>query len=87
MDYIGDKLFYRTLSSPEDVLITDPRILKAAEGADVFLDTAIRFMDGAGNESESASMRMFSKNLFALVKAGARTVTGLHHSPQRPFEG
>jgi len=82
VDYVADRLFYRTLSSPEDVLITDPRILKAAEGADVFLDTAIRFMDDAGNESESASMRMFSKNLFALVKAGARTVTGLHHSPK-----
>jgi hypothetical protein len=72
-------LLYRSLSS-EPVPITDERLLRAAEGADVFLDTAVRFMDG--DENGVQEQRVFATNLFALIKAGARTVTGLHHSPK-----
>jgi hypothetical protein len=79
--YVGKKFFFRTLNAQEQLLgITDPRILKAAEGADVFLDTAVRFMDG--DENASHDQRVFAENLFALLKAGARTVTGLHHAPK-----
>lgn len=81
--YVGSKLFVRSLSMAEeqDIAITDPRLRKACEGADVFLDTAVRFME-ATDENSSAEQRIFAKNLFALLKAGARTVTGLHHSPK-----
>lgn len=73
------QLLVRSLSAP-DAPLMDTRILRAAEGADVFLDTAIRFMEG--NENSSSEQRVFAKNLFAVLSAGARTVTGLHHSPK-----
>jgi hypothetical protein len=84
-EYIrNDRLLVRTLSSREQVSLKDPRILKAAEGADVFLDTAVRFMDGSENDVENA--RLFAETLFSLVKAGARSLTGAHHAP-KGFEG
>jgi hypothetical protein len=75
-----DRLLVRTLSVREDVPLTDPRILRAAEGADIFLDTAIRFIDGAENDSESA--KAFADTLFRLLAVGARTITGAHHAPK-----
>jgi hypothetical protein len=74
------RLFVRTLSSREQVSLDDPRLLRAAEGADVFLDTAVRFMDGSENDVESA--RPFADTLFRLLNAGARSITGAHHAPK-----
>jgi hypothetical protein len=79
-----DRLLVRTLSSPGQLSLADPRLLKAAEGADVFLDTAVRFMDGSENDVESA--RPFADTLFRLLNAGARSITGAHHAP-KGFEG
>jgi hypothetical protein len=76
----SDRLLVRTLSSREQVALTDPRILKAAEGADVFLDTAVRFMGGSENDTESS--RKFAEMLFKVLASGARTVTGAHHAPK-----
>jgi hypothetical protein len=79
--YVGSKFFFRTLSASEqNIPLTDTRILEAAKGADVFLDTAVRFM--TGDENSASDHRAFAETLFALLKAGARTVTGAHHSPK-----
>jgi AAA domain len=79
LDYVKDgRLLFRTLSSKEAVEITNPRILRACEGADVFLDTAVRFM--VGDENTASDTKKFSDTLFSLTRVGARTVTGLHHS-------
>lgn len=75
-----EKLFCRTLSAQGQLSLSDPRILEAAKGADVFLDTAIRFM--TGDENSAAEQRAFADSLFALQRAGARTITGAHHSPK-----
>ena len=80
----SDRLFVRTLSSGKQVPLDDVRLLKAAEGADVFLDTAVRFM--AGNENDVESARPFADMLFRLLQAGARSITGAHHAP-KGFEG
>jgi hypothetical protein len=80
----GDRLLVSTLSSRQRISLDDERLLKAAEGADVFLDTAVRFMDGSENDVEST--RPFADTLFRLLNAGARTITGAHHSP-KGFEG
>jgi putative DNA primase/helicase len=75
------KLFYRTMTAKEPWgKLTDKRLLKAAEGADVFLDTAIRFMEG--EENSATDSRQFADVLFALQAAGARTITCAHHSPK-----
>jgi hypothetical protein len=73
------RLFCRTLSAQGQLALTDPRLLDAVNGADVFLDTAIRFMDGAEDAENS---RIFADTLFGLQRAGARTICGAHHSPK-----
>lgn len=81
MDYLGERLFVRTLSAKEPLLsLNDPRLLKAAEDSDIFLDTAVRFMEG--NENDAGEQREFAQALFNLQGAGARTITGAHHSPK-----
>jgi hypothetical protein len=80
VEHVGKRLFYRTLSVKHNLSLLDPRLLKAAEGADVFLDTAIRFMHG--NENDASEQRIFAETLFNLQRAGARTITGAHHSPK-----
>ena len=72
------RMFCRTFSMPGNISLTDPLLLEACKGADVFLDTAIRFLPG--DESSSSDQRVFAQTLFDLLAAGARTVTGLHHS-------
>jgi hypothetical protein len=76
----GDRLLVRTLSSRETVPLNDTRILRAAEGADVFLDTAVRFMEGSENDAQDT--RPFAETLFRLLHSGARTITGAHHAPK-----
>jgi hypothetical protein len=76
-----DRLFVQTLSVQERMEgLNDPRMLKAAEGADVFLDTAIRFM--SGDENSASDSKAFAQTLFNLQSAGARTIVGAHHSPK-----
>lgn len=75
----GDLLLVRTLSMGPVVPLTDRRILKAAEGRDVFLDTAVRFMEGEEND---ASDNNLAESGFALLAAGARSWWGVHHSPK-----
>jgi AAA domain/DnaB-like helicase N terminal domain len=77
---LTDQLFVHTLSKGEPISLSDPRLLKAAEGADVFLDTAVRFMDGSENDVEGT--RPFADLLFRLLNAGARSICGAHHSPK-----
>ena len=55
-------------------------MLAADENADVFLDSVVRFTTGSENNAEN--IRMFSDVMFRLLHAGARTITGCHHSPK-----
>ncbi len=82
LDQVRDgRLFYRTLNSREPMVsLEDPCLLEAAKGADVFLDTAIRFMEG--DENSASDHRRFAQILFNLQQVGARTITGAHHSPK-----
>lgn len=76
----NDRLLVRTLSATDEISLDDARLLRAAEGADIFLDTAVRFMTGAENEVESA--KAFAAILFKLLSVGARTIVGCHHAPK-----
>jgi len=81
LDYVQDgRLFFRTLSAPGSLSLADSRLLDAVNGADVFLDTAVRFM--VGDENSASEQKMFADTLFGLQRAGARTITGAHHSPK-----
>jgi len=82
LDHVRDeRLLFRTMTAKEqDTTLADLRILKAAEGADVFLDTSIRFSNG--EENSASDNRPFAKMLFNLQAAGARSIVGAHHSPK-----
>ena len=82
LDHVRDqKLFVRTLNAKRPMeSLGDPDLLCAVKGADVFLDTAIRFMDG--EENSASDQRIFAQMLFQLQTAGARTIVGAHHSPK-----
>jgi hypothetical protein len=75
----NERLLVRTLSMGATPCLADPRILAAAKGADVFLDTAVRFAQGDEN-SASDNQRGLASDIFALLGAGAREVVGAHHS-------
>ena len=74
------RLLVRTLSKGAAPSLVDAEILRAARGADVFLDTAVRFMQG--EENSSSDNRALADAFFRLLECGARTVWGLHHSPK-----
>lgn len=75
------QLIVRTLSKGPAPSLQDPRILTAAEDADIFLDTAVRFMQG-DESSASDNARGLATDIFALLAAGARTITAAQHSPK-----
>lgn len=84
-EFVPDRLLVRTLSCREEITgLEDPRLLDSVKGADVILDTAIRFMSGSENDAECS--REFAGVLFRLLAAGARSVIAAHHSP-KSFEG
>lgn len=58
--------------------LTDPRILKASEGADVFLDTAVRFIKG---DETVENIKLFADECLNIA-AVARSVVIAHHSPK-----
>ncbi len=79
----AERLMVRTLSMGPAPSLSDPRILTAAKGAHVILDTAVRFAEGDENQAGD-NQRGLATDIFALLGAGARSVIGAHHSP-KPF--
>jgi hypothetical protein len=75
------RLLVRTLSAYPMLKLDDPRLLLSAQGADVFLDTVIRFVEG-DESSSSDNDRGLADGIFRLLSPGARTVTGAAHSPK-----
>jgi hypothetical protein len=80
MQYVGETLFYRTLSSDAGLSLDDEALLPALPGAVVILDTAIPFLEG--DENSSQDIRAFADGIFALLRKGAESVVMLHHSPK-----
>lgn len=80
MDYVGETLFYRTLSADGTIKLDAQELKPALPGSVVILDTAIRFLDG--DENSSKDVRAFADGIFALLRDGAESVVMLHHSPK-----
>lgn len=78
--YIQDEtLLVRTMSMGPVIPLQDRRILQAAKGRDVILDTAVRFLEGSENDSSDNNL---AESGFAILNAGARSWWGVHHSPK-----
>jgi hypothetical protein len=76
------RLWVRTLDKGPAPCLSDPKILAAAKGSHVLLDTAIRFAAEGEENSASDNQRGLASDIFALLGAGARTVTAAHHAPK-----
>jgi hypothetical protein len=74
----SERLTVRTLSKGPAPSLSDPRILQAANGSHVLLDTAVRF----GEWDENDVDRALGNNIVALLSAGARSVLAAHHAPK-----
>ena len=79
-DYVGKTFFYRTLSADGPLKLDDEGLKEMLPGSVVFLDTAIRFLEG--DENSSQDVRAFADSIFALLRGGAESVVMLHHSPK-----
>jgi hypothetical protein len=80
LDYVGWNFFYRTMSSDGHLDLADEDFQMALPGSVVFLDTAIRFLEG--DENSSKDVRAFADKIFSLLKNGAESVVLIHHSPK-----
>lgn len=78
---IAGRLFVRSLSMGH-LSLHNTDLKEAVKGADVFLDTAIRFESGIVDENDAAQMKQLTDACFGLLNAGARTVIALHHAPK-----
>ena len=74
------RLLVRTLTKGPRPLLSDRRLLVAAKGNFVFLDTLARFSNG--DENSSSEFQFLANNIFSLLGAGARSVVVAHHSPK-----
>lgn len=80
LPFVGDSFFFRTLSADGRLTLKDESLQAALPGSVVFLDTAIRFLEG--DENSSKDVRSFADDIFSLLKNGAEAVVLLHHSPK-----
>ena len=72
---------FNTISAEEPIHdLRDERLLPYIAGADIILDTVVRF--GEGDENSAQDTRRFSEALLWMISQSARTVIGIHHSPK-----
>jgi hypothetical protein len=77
------RLLVRTLSKGPAPDLKDPRLLRTAKNAFVICDTGIRFMQAMENEnSASEAARGLTEDFFQLLRAEAKAVLSLFHSPE-----
>jgi hypothetical protein len=76
------RLLVRTLSKGPTPSLTDTRLLRDAKNAHVFVDTAVRFMGEVDESSGTDIAEGLSNDFLDLLRAGARSVVPLFHSPK-----
>jgi hypothetical protein len=73
-------LYLQTLSKGQKIALTDPMLLELAKGADIFIDTAVRYLEGGENDVED--VKVLTENILNLLAVGARSVWVAHHAPK-----
>jgi hypothetical protein len=78
MPYVGESFFFSTMSLKNGVPHLPDLTPEEIDGAVIFVDTAIRFVDG--DENSSQHMKELAVMAFALIRDGAECVVFLCHS-------
>jgi hypothetical protein len=76
------RLLVRTLSKGCTPSLTDACLLREVKHADIIIDTAVRFMGDVDESSGTDIAEGLSKDFLDLLRANARTVIPLFHSPK-----
>jgi hypothetical protein len=76
------RLLVRTLSKGCTPSLTDASLLREVKHADIIIDTAVRFMGEVDESSGTDIAEGLSKDFLDLLRANARTVVPLFHSPK-----
>jgi hypothetical protein len=74
------RLYLRTLSKGQKLPLDDHMLLEMAKGADIFIDTAIRYLEG--DENSSKDVKVLTENVLNLLSSGARSLWVAHHAPK-----
>ena len=74
------RLYLQTLSKGRKISLTDPVLLELVVGADIFVDTAVRYLEG--DENAVKDVRVLTENILNLLAVGARSVWVAHHAPK-----
>jgi hypothetical protein len=73
------RLYLRSLSKGAKLKLDDPKLFELAKGADIFIDTAVRYLEG--DENSSGDVKVLTENILNLLgTAGARSMWVAHHS-------
>jgi hypothetical protein len=72
------RLYLRSLSKGPKLNLDDPELLKLVEGADIFIDTAIRYLEG--NENDAGDVKQMTEKILNMLAVGARSMWVAHHS-------
>ena len=77
----NERFMVRTMSDGP-IRLDHPDLLEAVRHLKpvIFLDTLVRFNDSENENDASQSAHTIAKDLFALLKAGAKAIVCLHHS-------
>ena len=71
-------MFVRTLSAGEKIKLNDPIMLEFSKEADIFIDTAVRYLEG--DENSVKDVKVLTENVLNLLSVGARSVWAAHHA-------
>lgn len=74
----GGRLYLRSLSKGPKLRLDDPKLFELAKGADIFIDTAVRYLEG--DENSSGDVKVLTENILNLLSMGARSMWVAHHS-------
>lgn len=72
------RLYLRSLSKGAKLKLDDPKLIELAKGADIFIDTAVRYLEG--DENSSGDVKVLTENVLNLLAMGARSMWVAHHS-------
>jgi hypothetical protein len=74
------RLYLRTLSKGQKLPLDDRMLLEMAKDAYIFIDTAIRYLEG--DENSSKDVKVLTENVLNLLSSGARSLWVAHHAPK-----
>src|SRR5579871_967032 len=72
------RLYLRSLSMGPKLNLDDPRLLELARESDIFIDTAVRYVDG--DENSATDVKDMTEKILNLLALGARSSWVAHHS-------